>query len=147
MRNAIFIFTLMNPRTDCKCRMNSNTSLLALLEHVVFPAVAAFTITNNRQHVQPVAGDKKTGKWPTPSFLRQFLRFPRNLPSNSSVTGRQGRKAFASWNLEPTSLSFYYNSLISFTPQILKVSVSIHPQLAVSTSSIQYLRTYYRIKS
>ena len=33
--------------------------------------------------VQPVAGDKKAGKRPTPSFLRKFLRFPRETPSVS----------------------------------------------------------------
>jgi len=33
--------------------------------------------------VQPVAGDKKAGKRPTPSFFREFLRFPREPPSVS----------------------------------------------------------------
>jgi hypothetical protein len=30
-----------------------------------------------------VISDKKAGKWPTPSFLRKFLRFPREPPSVS----------------------------------------------------------------
>jgi hypothetical protein len=34
-------------------------------------------------------GDKKAGKRPTPSFLRQFLRFPREPPSVSLATSRQ----------------------------------------------------------
>jgi len=33
--------------------------------------------------IQPVAGDKKAGKRPTPSFLREFLRCPREPPSVS----------------------------------------------------------------
>jgi hypothetical protein len=51
--------------------------------------------------LQPVAGDKKAGKRPAPSFLRQFL-FLRRRPAD-----RQGRKPLISRNRsQHPSLSF-----------------------------------------
>jgi len=96
--------------TFVKCGRVSNL-LLSPLDVIKLKEVVScelYFYDQKKMSVQPVARDKKAGKRPT-SFLRKFLRFPREPPLSflgDQRTGKAERPSFLETGANTPQLHF-----------------------------------------